>query len=172
VVGATGYLAAAVFLGALATIASERVHRTKVALVGAAVIALFGFLDVEEAVAAVDWETLGVLIGIMILVGLTERTGVFTYVALRVAQLSKGRPLHLIFLLAGATGILSAFLDNLTAILLVVPVTLLLSDMLRIPAIRHAVESERSEQERLGRKVMTRLGDKARDPTPPRGKRA
>jgi Na+/H+ antiporter NhaD/arsenite permease-like protein len=133
--GASGYLATAVFLGALATIASERVHRTKVALVGAAVIALFGFLDVEEAIAAVDWETLGLLIGMMILVALTERTGVFTYVALRVAQLSQGRPLQLIFLLAGATGVLSAFLDNLTAILLVVPVTLLLADMLRIPAV-------------------------------------
>jgi Na+/H+ antiporter NhaD/arsenite permease-like protein len=133
--GASGYLATAVFLGALATIASERVHRTKVALVGAAVIALFGFLDVDEAIAAVDWETLGLLIGMMILVALTERTGVFTYVALRVAQLSQGRPLQLIFLLAGATGVLSAFLDNLTAILLVVPVTLLLADMLRIPPV-------------------------------------
>jgi Na+/H+ antiporter NhaD/arsenite permease-like protein len=135
VVGTSGYLAAVVFLGALATIALERVHRTKVALVGAAVIALFGFLDVDEAVAAVDWETLGLLIGMMILVGLTERTGVFTYVALRVAQLSQGRPLRLIFFLAGASGVLSAFLDNLTAILLVVPVTLLLSDMLRLPAV-------------------------------------
>jgi Na+/H+ antiporter NhaD/arsenite permease-like protein len=135
VTGASGYLATAVFVGALATIASERVHRTKVALVGAAVIALFGFLDVDEAIAAVDWETLGLLIGMMILVALTERTGVFTYVALRVAQLSQGRPLQLIFLLAGATGVLSAFLDNLTAILLVVPVTLLLADMLRIPPV-------------------------------------
>jgi Na+/H+ antiporter NhaD/arsenite permease-like protein len=134
VVGGSGYLAAAVFLGALATIASERVHRTKVALAGAAIAALI-LLDVDEAIAAVDWETLGLLIGMMILVGLTERTGVFTYVALRAAQLSQGRPLRLIFLLAGATALLSAFLDNLTAILLVVPVTLLLSDLLRIPAV-------------------------------------
>jgi len=134
-VGAAGFVAAGIFLAALATIASERVHRTKVALAGAAVLALFGLLDVDEAIEAVDWETLGLLIGMMILVALTERTGVFTYVALRVAQLSKGRPLHLIFLLAGATAVLSAFLDNLTAILLVVPVTLLLSDMLRVPAV-------------------------------------
>jgi len=134
VVGGSGYLAAAVFLGALATIASERVHRTKVALAGAAVVAVL-LLDVDETIEAVDWETLGLLTGMMILVGLTERTGVFTYVALRAAQLSQGRPLRLILLLAGATGVLSAFLDNLTAILLVVPVTLLLSDMLRIPAV-------------------------------------
>jgi len=133
--GGTGFLAAGIFLGALAMIASERIHRTKVALVGAAAIALFGFLEVDEAIEAVDWETLGLLIGMMILVALTERTGVFTYVALRAAQISQGRPLRLIFLLAGSTAVLSAFLDNLTAILLVVPVTLLLSDMLRVPAV-------------------------------------
>jgi Na+/H+ antiporter NhaD/arsenite permease-like protein len=134
-VGWPGVIAAGIFLAALALIASERIHRTKAALVGAAIVALFGLLEIDEAVEAVDWETLGLLIGMMILVALTERTGVFTYVALRVAQLSKGRPLQLIFLLAGATGVLSAFLDNLTAILLVVPVTLLLADMLRIPAV-------------------------------------
>ena len=58
----------------------------------------------------------------MIIVGLTEPTGVFTYLALRVAQLSRGNPVALLFLLAGVTGVLSAFLDNLTAILLVVPI--------------------------------------------------
>ena len=66
----------------------------------------------------------------MVIVGLTERTGVFTYLALRVAQLSGGSPFRLVFLLAGVTGLLSAFLDNLTAILLVVPITLLLADLL------------------------------------------
>jgi Na+/H+ antiporter NhaD/arsenite permease-like protein len=128
------YAASTVFLLVLAAIASERVHRTKAALVGAAVVVLVGLLDVDQAIEAVDWETLGLLVGMMILVALTARTGVFTYVALRVAQLSQGRPLRLVFLLAVATGVLSAFLDNLTAILLVVPVTLLLADMLRIPA--------------------------------------
>jgi Na+/H+ antiporter NhaD/arsenite permease-like protein len=94
-----------------------------------------GVLDQEHAVEAVDWSTLGLLVGMMILVGLTERTGVFTYLALRVAQLSRGRPLRLVFLLAGVTGILSAFLDNLTAILLIVPITLLLADVLDVSPI-------------------------------------
>src|SRR5918997_2778381 len=71
----------------------------------------------------------------MVIVGLTERTGVFTYLALRVAQLSGGRPLRLVFLLSGVTGVLSAFLDNLTAILLVVPITLLLADVLGISPV-------------------------------------
>jgi Na+/H+ antiporter NhaD/arsenite permease-like protein len=128
-------VASAVFLVALAAIASERVHRTKAALVGAALVVVVGLLDVDGAIDAVDWETLGLLIGMMILVALTERTGVFGYVALRVAQLSRGEPVRLVPMLALTTGVLSAFLDNLTAILLVVPVTLKLAGMLRLPAV-------------------------------------
>jgi len=128
-------VASAVFVIALAAIASERIHRTKAALVGASIVVVFGLLDVDAAIAAVDWETLGLLIGMMILVALTERTGVFGYVALRVAQLSRGEPARLVILLALTTGVMSAFLDNLTAILLVVPVTLRVADMLRLPAV-------------------------------------
>ena len=128
-------VAVAIFVVALALIAFEWVHRTKIALLGAAAMVLIGTLDQETAIAAVDWSTLGLLAGMMIIVGLTEPTGVFTYLALRVAQLSGGRPMRLVFLLAGVTGILSAFLDNLTAILLIVPITLLLADLLRVSAI-------------------------------------
>jgi Na+/H+ antiporter NhaD/arsenite permease-like protein len=128
-------IAAIVFVGALALIALEWAHRTKVALTGAVIMVLIGVLDQEQAIESVDWSTLGLLTGMMIIVGLTERTGVFTYLALRAAQLSAGSPLRLVFLLAGVTGVLSAFLDNLTAILLVVPITLLLGDLLRIPAV-------------------------------------
>jgi Na+/H+ antiporter NhaD/arsenite permease-like protein len=71
----------------------------------------------------------------MVIVGLSERTGIFTYLALRVAQLSDGRPIRLVFLLAAVTGLMSAFLDNLTAILLVVPITLLLADLLRVSPV-------------------------------------
>jgi Na+/H+ antiporter NhaD/arsenite permease-like protein len=128
-------VAAVVFAGALVLIALEWTHRTKVALCGAVVMVLLGVLDQEQAIEAVDWATLGLLTGMMVIVGLTERTGVFTFLALRVAQLSAGSPFRLVFLLAGVTGLLSAFLDNLTAILLVVPITLLLADLLRIPAV-------------------------------------
>jgi Na+/H+ antiporter NhaD/arsenite permease-like protein len=129
------WVAAAIFVAALAVIAFEWVHRTKVALVGASLMVVVGILDEEHAIASIDWATLGLLTGMMILVGLTERTGVFTYLALRVAQLSGGRPLRLVFLLAFVTGVLSAFLDNLTTILLIVPITLLLADVLAISAI-------------------------------------
>ena len=124
-----------IFLCVLAVIAFEWVHRTKAALVGAGLVVVIGVIDEEGAIAAVDWSTLGLLTGMMILVGLTEKTGVFTYLAIRVAQVSRGRPFALIFLLAGVTGLLSAFLDNLTAILLVVPITFLIADALRIAPI-------------------------------------
>jgi Na+/H+ antiporter NhaD/arsenite permease-like protein len=128
-------VAVVIFVGALAVVALEWTHRTKVALVGAGSMVLIGVLDQEHAVDAVDWSTLGLLVGMMVIVGLTERTGVFTYVALRVAQLSRGRTFRLIFMLAVVTGVLSAFLDNLTTILLIVPITLLLADLLRVSPI-------------------------------------
>jgi Na+/H+ antiporter NhaD/arsenite permease-like protein len=128
-------VAVAVFVAALAVIAFEWVHRTKAALVGAGLVVVIGVIDLEPAIDAVDWSTLGLLVGMMVLVGLTERTGIFTYLALRTAQLSDGKPFRLVFLLAGVTGLTSAFLDNLTSILLIVPITLLLADILRISPI-------------------------------------
>jgi Na+/H+ antiporter NhaD/arsenite permease-like protein len=124
-----------IFVCALALIALEWVHRTKVALAGAALMVLVGVLDQDGAIESIDWATLGLLAGMMVIVGLTEPTGVFTFLALRVAQLSKGRPVALVFLLALVTGVLSAFLDNLTAILLVVPITLVIADLLRISPV-------------------------------------
>jgi len=127
--------AVVIFVTALALIAIEWVHRTKVALAGAGLMVIVGILDEDQAIESVDWSTLGLLAGMMILVGLTERTGIFTYLALKVAQLSRGGPFRLVLLLSLTTGVLSAFLDNLTTVLLVVPVTLLLADVLRISPI-------------------------------------
>src|SRR5918996_1651239 len=129
-------VAVAVFLIALALIASERIHRTKVALLGAALVVLFvpGFTQ-EEAIESVDFNTIGLLAGMMILVYLTQQTGVYDYIAVRAGQFSKGRPLWVVLSLAGTTAVLSAFLDNLTTILLVVPVTFLLADALDIDPI-------------------------------------
>jgi Na+/H+ antiporter NhaD/arsenite permease-like protein len=128
-------VAASAFAVALLAIALEFGHRTKVALVGAAIVVVVGALDVDTAIESVDWATLGLLVGMMVIVGLTEPTGVFSYLALHVARLSGGRPFRLIVLLALMTGVLSAFLDNLTAILLVVPISLQLSRLLGLPVV-------------------------------------
>lgn len=78
-----------VFCGALALIASERVDRTKVALAGAALVVLTQTLDQEQAIAAVDFGTIGLLVGMMLMVRLTEATGIYTWLAIRAGQLSR-----------------------------------------------------------------------------------
>ena len=129
-------IAVATFLIALAIIASEKLHRTNVALLGAAIVVLFvGDFSQEQAIEAVDFNTIGLLVGMMILVYLTQQTGVYDYVAIRAGQLSGGRSFALMMSLAGITALLSAFLDNLTTILLVAPITFLLADALDIDAI-------------------------------------
>ena len=129
-------IAVATFLIALAIIASERLHRTNVALLGAAIVVLFvGDFSQEQAIESVDFNTIGLLVGMMILVYLTQQTGVYDYVAIRAGQISGGRSFALTMSLAGITALLSAFLDNLTTILLVAPITFLLADALDIDAI-------------------------------------
>ena len=129
-------IAVATFLIALAIIAAEKLHRTNVALLGAAIVVLFvGDFSQEQAIEAVDFNTIGLLVGMMILVYLTQQTGVYDYVAIRAGQLSGGRSFALTMSLAGITALLSAFLDNLTTILLVAPITFLLADALDIDAI-------------------------------------
>lgn len=129
-------IAVATFLIALAVIASEKMHRTNVALLGAAIVVLFvGDFSQEQAIESVDFNTIGLLAGMMILVYLTQQTGVYDYLAIRAGQLSGGRSFAVTMSLAGTTAVLSAFLDNLTTILLIAPITFLLADALDIEAV-------------------------------------
>ena len=128
-------LAILIFVAVLAVIASERVDRTKVALLGATIVLLTQTLEQEQAIEAIDWNTIGLLTGMMLMVRITEATGVFTWLAIRSGQWSQGRPLALVLTFSVTTGVLSAFLDNVTTILLVVPVTFLLADALDIDPI-------------------------------------
>ncbi len=130
-------VAVVAFLVVLAVIASERVHRTKVALIGAAIVVLFvgNEYDQELAIESIDFNTIGLLAGMMILVHLTQETGVYDYIAIKAGQFSKGRPVAVVMSLAATTALLSAFLDNLTTILLIVPVTFLLADALDLDPI-------------------------------------
>jgi Na+/H+ antiporter NhaD/arsenite permease-like protein len=127
--------AVAVFVVALAAIASERVERTKIALLGATLVVLAGTLDQEQAIEAVDFNTIGLLVGMMLMVRMTETTGVYTWVAIRAGQLSRGRPVAVVMALGVTTAVLSAFLDNVTTILLIVPITFLLADALDIDPV-------------------------------------
>jgi Na+/H+ antiporter NhaD/arsenite permease-like protein len=128
-------LAVVVFVVGLAVIATEKVHRTKIALLGAALVVVTHTIEQEQAIEAIDFDTLGLLVGMMLVVRLTEPTGAYNFLAIRAGQLAKGRSLGVVIALAGTTALLSAFLDNLTTILLMVPITFLLADALDMPPI-------------------------------------
>ncbi|HZI92046.1 MAG TPA: ArsB/NhaD family transporter [Thermoleophilaceae bacterium] len=128
-------LAILIFAVALAVIASERVDRTKIALLGAGLVVVTQTIEQEQAIEAIDFNTIGLLAGMMLMVKLTETTGVYTYLAIRAGQFSRGRPLAVVASLAVTTAVLSAFLDNLTTVLLIVPITFLLADALDIDPV-------------------------------------
>jgi Na+/H+ antiporter NhaD/arsenite permease-like protein len=127
-------LATLVFVATYIVIVSERIDRTTAAIIGALVMVLAGVLTQDEAVEAIDFNTLGLLVGMMIIVGVLKRTGVFAYVGFTVARWTHGRVLPLILSLSLVTAVASAFLDNVTAILLMVPVTISLCDTLGLPS--------------------------------------
>lgn len=111
----------------------EKLHRMVVAMAGGMIMLLLGFLSQETAVKDdIDFNTLGLLIGMMILVTITRRTGVFEAVAIWAATVTQGYPLRLLALLSAITAFASALLDNVTTVLLIVPVTITLTDKLQI----------------------------------------
>ncbi len=117
-----------------ATIMSEKVNRAIVALVGAGVMILIGVLDQEEAIHGVDFNTIGLLTGMMILVSISRRSGMFQFLAIWSAKAAKAHPAGILFILQITTAVLSAFLDNVTTVLLIVPVTLAICGTLKVPA--------------------------------------
>lgn len=125
-------IATSVFLITYVVIVSEKIHRTVAALVGAALVVLTGIVIPERAVEAIDFNTIGLLIGMMIIVGITRHTGVFEFMAIKAAKSSKGEPVKIIAALALVTAVLSAFLDNVTTVLLIVPVTFAIARQLKI----------------------------------------
>jgi Na+/H+ antiporter NhaD/arsenite permease-like protein len=123
-------------MAVLIAVGTERVNRTKAALLGAALVILFvGQFGQEQAIDSIDFNTIGLLLGMMLLVHVTQETGVYDYIAIRAGQLAGGRSFRVVLFMAATTAILSAFLDNLTTILLIVPITFLLADALDIDPI-------------------------------------
>src|SRR4051794_36734196 len=117
-----------------AIIMSEKVNRAIIALIGASVMILVGVFDQTEAIKGIDWNTIGLLTGMMILVSISRRSGMFEYLAVWSAQAARAHPGGILFLLQITTAILSAFLDNVTTVLLIVPVTLAICEKLKVPA--------------------------------------
>ncbi|WP_314587715.1 ArsB/NhaD family transporter [Paenibacillus terrigena] len=121
-----------IFLVIYALIISEKIHRTILAMIGAILMITLGIVDQDTAIHHIDFNTLGLLVGMMIIVGITSKTGLFKYIALKAAKVSKGKPKRIMIALAVITAVSSAFLDNVTTVLLMVPVTLSITRQLRI----------------------------------------
>jgi Na+/H+ antiporter NhaD/arsenite permease-like protein len=117
-----------------AVIIWDRFNRAVVALLGAAVLIVIGALDQAEAVKGIDWNTIGLLTGMMILVAIARRSGVFQFVAIWSAQRVNANPAGILLLLQIVTAVLSALLDNVTTVLLIVSVTLAITEELDVPA--------------------------------------
>ncbi|MGO0061352.1 ArsB/NhaD family transporter [Brevibacillus fluminis] len=125
-------LAIGIFLVIYALIIAEKIHRTIVAMVGGILMVVLGIVDQEAALHHIDFNTLGLLVGMMIIVGVTAETGLFTYIAIWAAKKAKGEPVRIMVLLALITALGSAFLDNVTTVLLMVPVTFSITKQLRV----------------------------------------
>jgi Na+/H+ antiporter NhaD/arsenite permease-like protein len=113
-----------------AFIVAGRPDRTVVALIGASLVILVGALDQAEAVRGIDWDTIGLLIGMMIIVSISRRSGMFQFLAIWSAQRVKANPAGILLMLQVTTAILSAVLNNVSTVLLVVPVTLVIAEEL------------------------------------------
>lgn len=125
-------LAGFIFIGMYVCIVSEKIHRTIVAMLGAIFMVLTGILTQEQALHHIDFNTLGLLVGMMIIVAITSRTGLFNYVAIWAAKKAKAEPVRILVYLSLLTALFSAFLDNVTTVLLMVPVTFGITNKLHL----------------------------------------
>ena len=128
-------IAICIFAVVMILIISEKIDRTVVALSGAALMFLFKIVTFEEGISHIDFNTLFVLIGMMIVVAIVKKSGLFEYVAILTAKISKGDPSKIMVYFMIITAVLSAILDNVTTVLLIGPMTLVISDILSINPI-------------------------------------
>ncbi|SIQ86115.1 possible tyrosine transporter P-protein [Bacillus cereus] len=134
------YFAIAVFLVTYGFIISEKLNRVVIALFGAAIMIIFGVVDLHAAFTShIQWETITLLIGMMILVHITSQSGVFEFVAIKAAKAAGGKPIRILLLLSLLTAVGSAFLDNVTTVLLIVPVTLSITRILKVNPVPYLI---------------------------------
>lgn len=125
-------IAVVVFLLVMVAIISEKVHRSVAALAGAVVLLLAHVLTIDTAADYVDLNTIGVLVGMMLFVAVVKSSGLFEYIAIRSAKLTRGQPMAILAVFTVITAVLSAFLDNVTTVLLIGPMTIAITQILEV----------------------------------------
>lgn len=129
-------VAVVIFLVCYAFIISEKINRSVVALCGAVLMVILGIVELHTAYTKhIHWDTVFLLLGMMILVGIARKSGIFEYIAIKTAQSAKGDPLRILTRLALLTAIGSAFIDSVTMVLLVAPITITIARTLRLPPV-------------------------------------
>ena len=121
-----------IFVAAYALIISEKIHRTIIGICGAMLMILLGIINQETAIHHIDFNTLGLLMGMMVIVNITSETGLFNYLAIWAAKKVKAKPISLLIALSFLTAVCSALLDNVTTVLLTVPITFSITKQLNV----------------------------------------
>lgn len=124
-----------IFAVTMVLIMTEKLHRTAAALAGSVLLLITGVLTVSSSVSYVDINTIGVLVGMMLFVAVVKDSGIFEYIAIRAAKMAKGRPWAIMVSFIVITAVLSAFLDNVTTVLLIGPMTLAITNMLKVSPV-------------------------------------
>ena len=125
-------IAVAVFLFTYALIIDERIHRAVAAMLGAAIVVFLGVVSWEGLLQHIDFGTIFLLMGMMIIVNTARGSGLFEYIAIRTTKLAKGSPIRVLILFALVTAVVSAFLDNVTTVLLLTPMLLYVSKVMKL----------------------------------------
>ena len=128
----TMWLAAILFVITYAVVMSEKINRAIVSLVAAGLMIMLGILNQAAAIRGVDFNTIGLLIGMMVIVAITRQSGIFQFLAIWSAKKVNANPWGILVMISLVTATTSAFLDNVTTVLLVVPVTLLITEELKV----------------------------------------
>ena len=139
VMGPVFWIATVLFLATYALIIWEKVHKTIVAIFGAALMIVAGIMTQEEAFYSidlgVDWNVIFLLISMMIIINIMKPTGCFEYLAIKSAKIARGQPFMIMAIFSVVTAVVSAFLDNVTTVLLIAPVTLIICQALELDIV-------------------------------------
>ena len=137
------WTATGIFILVYALIISEKVHKTILSMFGAALMIILGIVTQEEAFYSidlgVDWNVIFLLISMMIIINIMKPTGIFEYIAVKSAKIAKGDPFRIMVIFSVVTAILSSFLDNVTTVLLIAPVTILICQALEIEVVPYLI---------------------------------
>ncbi len=139
IMGPAFWIATAIFLAAYAMIMYEKIHKTFIALFGAVLLIALGIVTQEEAFSSldfgIDWNVIFLLISMMVIINIMKPTGAFEYLAIKGAKIGKGQPFRILVIFAVVTAIVSAFLDNVTTVLLIAPVTIFICKDLKLDVV-------------------------------------